>query len=555
MGAAAERAQAIDPLDAIDAIVAAHRWATPDTLKRLRTQHGSADAAGYLRLLGTIHVLDVEKRAQLDQVQMQQIVLPAFQLLKKLGAGGMGTVWLARMAGVDEPLALKVINARLAVDADFLGRFHRETKALAGLRHPHIAAVIDSGGVQDTHYLAMEYINGPNLGEMLKAHKAIPEAYVLRIVRQVAEGLAYVNGTCGLVHRDIKPENILVKRLDEAAMFPEDDIAKLIDFGLVKNANDDEHLTQTGMTIGTPLYMSPEQVRGEKLDGRSDIYALGATMYHLLTGTAPFKGSSPGAIMSAHLTEPVPDPGDLVPSLSDATRRLVTVSMAKSVDDRFRGFDALVRAIDEAEQAAQEKGGGMKLLRKPLVIAKKPTVTKKPGTGPHDSGHANGERAVCLSERIARKHDENQRESARVQKESGRHAVARDSGRLVAAKANGVPAAHQALTERKEHHAPQPAVNASASLEDSVNLRPSEAVPFTDALTKPHEPPRSRSGALGAAAAHPSALASPPSEQLKRSAVYDVDPTAATGFGIVPWTILALAILATLGFAAFQLIW
>ncbi|MBA3845714.1 MAG: serine/threonine protein kinase [Planctomycetes bacterium] len=553
MGAAAERTQAIDPLDAIDAIVVAHRWATPATLQRLRSQHGSADAASYLRLLGTSHVLDVEKRAQLDQVQMQQIVLPAFQLLKKLGAGGMGTVWLARMAGVDEPLALKVINARLAVDADFLGRFHRETKALAGLRHPHIAAVIDSGGVQDTHYLAMEYINGPNLGEMLKAHKAIPEAYVLRIVRQVAEGLAYVNGTCGLVHRDIKPENILVQRLDEAAMFPEDDIAKLIDFGLVKNANDDEHLTQTGMTIGTPLYMSPEQVRGEKLDGRSDIYALGATMYHLLTGSAPFKGSSPGAIMSAHLTEPVPDPGELVPSLSDATRRLVTVSMAKDVDDRFRGFDALVRAIDEAEQAAHEKGGGMKLLRKPLVIAKKPTANRKPGTGPHDAGHANGERPVCVSERIARKHDEHQRESARVQKESGRHAVPRESARLVAAKGDGMPA-HQALTERKEHHPPQPAPNTTTSLEDSVNLRPSEAVPFTEALTKPHEPPRARSGALVAAAAHPSPLASPASEQLKRSAVYDVDPTVATGFGIVPWTILALAILATVGFAAYQLL-
>ncbi|HYE05196.1 MAG TPA: serine/threonine-protein kinase [Planctomycetota bacterium] len=553
MSAAAERAQAIDPLDAIDAIVGAHRWATPDTLQRLRSQHGAGDAASYLRLLGTSHVLDSEKRAQLDQVQMQQNVLPAFQLLKKLGAGGMGTVWLARMAGVDEPLALKVINARLAVDADFLGRFHRETKALAGLRHPHIAAVIDSGGVQDTHYLAMEYINGPNLGEMLKTHKAIPEAYVLRIIHQIAEGLAYVNGTCGLVHRDIKPENILVKRLDDAAMFPEDDIAKLIDFGLVKNANDDEHLTQTGMTIGTPLYMSPEQVRGEKLDGRSDIYALGATMYHLLTGTAPFKGSSPGAIMSAHLTEPVPDPGDLVPSLSDATRRLVTMAMAKNVDDRFRGFDALVRAIDEAEQAAHEKGGGMKLLRKPLVIAKKPAATKKPGTGPHDGSHPSGERpAAELTERIARKHSESQRESGRLQKSSGRFQVAKE---------HGAPAPLQALTERQVRPAPPAAITATASLEDSVNLRPSDAVAVTNALTKPHDPPRSRPGSSVAAAAHPtpaphpSPLATPPSDPHKRSAVYDVDPTTATGFGIVPWTILALAILATLGFAAFQLLW
>ncbi len=544
MSAAAERAPAIDPLDAIDAIVVAHRWAPTEQLQRLRSQNTGADSARYLRLLSECHVLDSEKRAQLDQVQAQQLGLPAFQLLKKLGAGGMGTVWLALMAGHDEPLALKVINARLAVDADFLGRFHRETKALAGLRHPHIAAVIDSGGAADTHYLAMEYINGPNLGEMLKAHKAIPEDYVLRIVRQVAEGLAYVNGTCGLVHRDIKPENILVKRLDEGAMFPEDDIAKLIDFGLVKNANDDEHLTQTGMTIGTPLYMSPEQVRGEKLDGRSDIYALGATMYHLLTGTAPFKGSSPGAIMSAHLTEPVPDPGELVPSLSDATRRVVTVAMSKSVDDRFRGFDALVRAIDEAAQAAHEKGGGMKLLRKPLVIAKKPVATKKPGTGPHDTGHVNGERGtVNLSERIARKHDESRRDSGRLKRTSGEFDFAKD---------NGPASSHQALTVRKEHQEPSPPNLGGTSLEDSVNLRPSEAVPITNALTKPrHEAPQARSGSSVAAAPR----TGPPSEPVKRSAVFDEDPAANAGYGIVPWTILALALLATAGFAVFQLLW
>jgi serine/threonine-protein kinase PpkA len=246
----------------------------------------------------------------------------------------------------------------------------------------------------------MEFIDGPSLMSLLKDYRVLPEAYALRIVRQVAEGLAHVWDTAHLVHRDIKPENILVirNRSGGGDLFPADDAAKLIDFGLVKSDEKDDRLTQTGMTIGTPLYMSPEQVRGEPLDCRSDIYGLGATLYHLLTGFTPFTGTSPGSIMSAHLTEPVPDPGGRVPSLHRQTRDLVMMAMAKDPGKRFLTFDGLVKAIDEALMECGSKGNGtLRLLRKPLVLNKpqaagkakpdsdriaNPDPAGKPGTAP-----------------------------------------------------------------------------------------------------------------------------------------------------------------------------
>jgi serine/threonine protein kinase len=241
---------------------------------------------------------------------------------------------------------------------------------LSGLHHQHIADIYESGESGNACYMAMEYVEGPNLGSLLKKHKVLPEAYVLTIGKQVAEALAYVYDKAKLVHRDIKPENILIARDSSIKEdFPPNDQAKLIDFGLVKPVSDDQHLTQTGMTIGTPLYMSPEQIRGEAIDCRSDIYGLGATMYHLLTGQTPFSGTSPGAIMSAHLTQPVPDPGLRVPSLNTKTRELIMMSMAKKCDDRFLSFAAFIKAIDSViSDFINKSGTSPKLLRKPMVI-------------------------------------------------------------------------------------------------------------------------------------------------------------------------------------------
>jgi serine/threonine protein kinase len=375
----------LNALQTAESVILINGWASQmqvarasHTLSSAEPNHATAIKLG--RLLLEQKILTHDQMHQFEQILRQQDQLQGFQLLKKLGSGGMGTVYLAKHLSSGDEVALKVVNSRLADDVDFVNRFQRETKALADLRHQHLANVIDSGACGNTHYLAMEFINGPSLGSLLKEFKALPEPYVLYIVRQVAECLSYVNTQSGLVHRDIKPDNILINRINTSGdMFPDDDIAKLIDFGLVKTGNDDEHLTQTGMTIGTPLYMSPEQVRGEKLDCRSDVYGLGATMFNLLTGQPPYRASSPGAIMSAHLTEPVPDPGELVPSLNSRTRKLVMMSIAKNPEHRFLTFDALIKACDEAIDNIRGKSGGtMRLLRKPLVIKKTPP-TRKPG--------------------------------------------------------------------------------------------------------------------------------------------------------------------------------
>ena len=364
-------------LDNATAVLIANNWATKPQLDHIRSlvinakdPVPNAGRSLLAQFLLDHRLLPRDQVSDLDAILKNQASLPQFQLQKKIGAGGMGTVFLAKHLESSVQVALKTINARLAEDKDFIERFHREARSLEQLRNEHIAQIIACGETDGTCWLAMEFIDGPSLMTLLKDHRVLPEAYALSIVRQIAIGLGHVWEKAALVHRDIKPENILVVRNRQGEeLFPLSDVAKLIDFGLVKSNNDDDRLTQTGMTIGTPLYMSPEQVRGEKLDCRSDIYGLGATLYHLLTGSTPFTGTSPGAIMSAHLTESVPDPGDRVPSLNKATRQLVQDAMAKSPDKRLSSFAAMVNACTEAlEKLDHNSGASPKLLRKPLII-------------------------------------------------------------------------------------------------------------------------------------------------------------------------------------------
>ena len=377
-----------DPFEGFAELVLQNGWAARSHLNTARNDLIAQGKQGLFkdpRALGCYlvehGVITSAQMTDLDAIIKQQLNFPDYQLTKKLGAGGMGTVFLARHTESHQVLAIKTIITRLKEDPDFIGRFHRESKVLAGLNHPHIAKVLNSGNSGDTCYMTMEYVQGPSLAKLLKDHQVLPEHYVLRIIKQVAEGLSYVYQAAQLVHRDIKPENILISRNPLATEdFPADDEAKLIDFGLVKPVHDDEHLTQTGMTIGTPLYMSPEQIRGESIDCRSDIYGLGSTMYHLLTGTTPFIGTSPGAIMSAHLTQPVPDPTQRVPGLHHLTKELVMMAMAKRSAQRFLSFEALLKAIGHAmEELGERNGSGPKLLRKPLVLKgpmRKPTPTQ-----------------------------------------------------------------------------------------------------------------------------------------------------------------------------------
>ena len=500
---------------AIEAVLIANGWVSQAQIDRVRPL--ASDPSRLLRTLVEQNIIQPENVVAVEGILHQQGQLPNFTILRKLGAGGMGTVFLATHLASGQQCALKVISMRLADDREFLNRFHRETNALVGLRHPNLANVIESGTQGTTHYLAMEHVSGPNLASLLKEFRALPEHYVLTLVKQLAECLAYVYGSAGLVHRDIKPENVLIQRSATGPeLFPLDDQAKLIDFGLVKAANDDEHLTQTGMTIGTPLYMSPEQVRGDKLDCRSDIYGLGATIYHLLTGAPPFRGSSPGAIMSAHLTDPVPDPGDSVPSLCAATRRMAMTAMIKDADRRYLTWEAFIKACDEAIEELREKSGSsIRLLRKPLVIAKK--SRGRPGTD-RIEGQTTDARiglpviesppppppppSLATSDRIQRKHAE--RRQGQV-----------DSQRFT-----------------KPGALPQPSGAATGAL---IKVQ-------TDKLL------RQRQEAAAAPVITPTMV---PSDE--RSAVYSEDAGASPGTGIIPWLILGSAVLIAGAIVAYHL--
>lgn len=325
-------------------------------------------------------LLTPEQFDMLDDMTCLGLRIGAYEVERKIGSGAMGDVFLAVDTESKDELtpkvALKVVNQRYADDDSFLRRFSREAEALKGLSHPNVASSIGYGFDNGRHYMAMEFVAGPSLAQLLDEHGPMPEPYVLRMMLQLANGLDYVYHMTRLVHRDLKPENVLTEiPAGESTknLFSRQDVAKLIDFGLARNFNENDRLTMTGITMGTPHYMSPEQIRGaQDLDCRSDIYGLGATAFHLLTGKTPYQGASPGAVMTAHLTEKVPDPADHVPGMSGRMRSLIMTCMAKEAQDRFLSYQGLTQAIKKAleSQSEEEGNAGPRLLRKPLVLPK-----------------------------------------------------------------------------------------------------------------------------------------------------------------------------------------
>jgi serine/threonine-protein kinase len=300
-------------------------------------------------------------------------ILGDFIIEKKIGAGAMGDVYLAKQSQTGALVAVKLITDRNAEDQSFIARFKREVDVLMGLDHHYIARAVGYEIEKSPMYLAMEYVAGPNLSDVLQERSALFEIDALTIGMQIARGLAHAYNEAGLIHRDIKPMNILIEQQRKGKreglfMEPQDKV-KIIDFGLAKSTDaEDQRLTLTGIVMGTPAYMSPEQIRSDStIDFHSDMYAVGASMYHMLTGRIPFAGEAPAIIMSGHLTQPVPDPGDLVPSLNPLTRNIVMTAMAKDPRQRFADYRAMISACEKALKALEQGTGTVRLLRKPMV--------------------------------------------------------------------------------------------------------------------------------------------------------------------------------------------
>ncbi len=270
------------------------------------------------------------------------------RLLRKIGQGGMGAVYLAHHETLDKSVAVKILPESLASDEGFVERFLREARAAAKLDHPNVIRVLDAGSAEGAHYIVMEYVDGTDLQKIVERRKKIGVRDTLSVAKHVALALAAAH-KLGIVHRDIKPANILITK---------NGTVKVSDFGLARHVQADGQVTRPDEMVGTPHYISPEQARAEKVDGRSDIYSLGATLYCLLTGKPPFSGPSALSIVLKH-TDPNARPTPvrrLEPSVPETVEALVEKAMAKDPARRFQTAEELAEEVDRIRGAGMPKG-------------------------------------------------------------------------------------------------------------------------------------------------------------------------------------------------------
>ncbi len=272
-------------------------------------------------------------------------VIGSYKIIRKLGEGGMGTVYLAQHTLLGRKAAIKVLLPSLSSRADIVTRFFNEARAATSIQDPGIVQIFDFGFHTDqSAYIVMEFLEGEPLDARLHKLGRLPVVDALRIVRQCASSLAAAHAM-HIVHRDLKPENIFLVKDPEVAT---GERAKILDFGIAKLADDQPGKVKTsaGALMGTPIYMSPEQCRGAgEVDHRSDIYALGCVLFHLLVGRPPFDGEGMGEIIAMQLREPAPAPSSRVPGIPPEVDAIVLRALAKSVDERYQSMTELAHAI------------------------------------------------------------------------------------------------------------------------------------------------------------------------------------------------------------------
>ncbi|MCE9607585.1 MAG: serine/threonine protein kinase [Planctomycetia bacterium] len=279
----------------------------------------------------------VRPSAAVDEADLSGRVLGDYKLLRRLGRGAMAEVYLAEQRKLRRQVALKVLKIHLAGDVTYVARFQNEAMAAASLVHANIVQIYEVGQAEGLHYIAQEYVQGMNLREWLRRNGSPDAKLAVGVMRQTAAAL-HKAALAGIVHRDIKPENIMLSTSGEL---------KVADFGLARITRDDDtlHLTQVGVTMGTPLYMSPEQVEGKPLDPRSDIYSFGVTCYHMLAGAPPFQGETALSVAVQHLKSEPRKLEEMRPDLPVALCRIVHRMMAKKPQDRYASAREMVREL------------------------------------------------------------------------------------------------------------------------------------------------------------------------------------------------------------------
>ncbi len=287
-----------------------------------------------------------------------------YKITEKLGEGGMAVVYKGYQQSLNRYVAIKVLRQELAQDEEFVARFRREALAVADLDHPNILHVYDAGFVQGMYYIVMAFVDGGSLRDLVSQGPLEPE-YALSIASQVADALHHAHQR-GIVHRDVKPNNILLSR---------DGRPLLSDFGIAKALHESTGLTRTGMSIGTPEYMAPEQIQGQKVDARTDIYALGIVLYEMLAGWAPFSSTTPVAALYKQVNEPPPPLRQANISIPAWMEAVVAKALAKSPLDRYQQASDFAEALRQRQAPARTPG--------PTRIA---TPAKMPRVEPEGKG-------------------------------------------------------------------------------------------------------------------------------------------------------------------------
>ena len=313
---------------------------------------------------------------------IDQVFDGRYRVVRKLGTGGMANVYLAEDQELGRSVAIKMLDERHSQDEQFVERFRREAKNAAGLSHPNIVSIYDRGQAEGTYYIAMEYLEGRTLKELLIARGPTPLAVAIDYARQILSALGFAHRH-GIVHRDIKPHNVVVAP---------DGRLKVTDFGIARSGT--SQMTETGSIIGTAQYLSPEQAKGAPVTPASDIYSVGIVLYEMLTGLVPFTGDTPLEIAMKHLsTTPLP-PSEARPDVPHELDSIVLRALAKDPEDRYQSADEmdadLARAsrgqavAPETEEAATQvlRGAGAATLASaPTAITRRVTVVP-PATGP-----------------------------------------------------------------------------------------------------------------------------------------------------------------------------
>lgn len=263
--------------------------------------------------------------------------IPGYHILGKLGQGAMATVWKAKQLSLDRIVAIKILPKRLSENPEFVDRFYKEGKAAARLNSPNVVQAVDVGEAQGYHYFVMEYVEGKTVYDDLAKGKVYSEQDGLDVIIQVAKALNHAHQR-GLIHRDVKPKNIMITN---------DGVVKLADMGLARAMDDKKAAEEeAGRAYGTPYYISPEQIRGElDIDFRADIYSLGATFYHMVTGRVPFDGQSPSAVMHKHLKEVLLPPDHINTALSNGVAEVIEVMMSKDRNKRYASTEDLLKDL------------------------------------------------------------------------------------------------------------------------------------------------------------------------------------------------------------------